>query len=55
MARSDLLVNLVKSSANGDKLAFRKTVEAIVAEERAKQDRDLNKHLANIRNYKQSA
>lgn len=37
MARSDLLVNLVKSSANGDKLAFRKTVEAIVAEERAKQ------------------
>lgn len=37
MARSDLLVNLVKSSANGDKLAFQKTVEAIVAEERAKQ------------------
>lgn len=37
MARSDLLINLVKSSAIGDKLAFRKTVEAIVAEERAKQ------------------
>lgn len=37
MARSDLLVNLVKSGASGDKLALRKTVEAIVAEERAKQ------------------
>lgn len=37
MARSDLLVNLVKSSARGDKNALRKTVEAIVAEERAKQ------------------
>lgn len=37
MARSDLLVNLVKSGASGDKLALRRTVEAIVAEERAKQ------------------
>jgi AAA+ superfamily predicted ATPase len=37
MARSDLLVNLVKSSASGDNHAFRRTVEAIVAEERAKQ------------------
>ncbi len=37
MARSDLLINLVKSGASGDKLGLRKTVEAIVAEERAKQ------------------
>jgi hypothetical protein len=37
MARSDLLVNLVKSSASGDKQTFQRTVEAIVAEERAKQ------------------
>lgn len=37
MARSDLLINLVKSGASGDKTALRKTVEAIVAEERAKQ------------------
>jgi AAA+ superfamily predicted ATPase len=37
MARSDLLINLVRSGASGDKLALRKTVEAIVAEERAKQ------------------
>jgi AAA+ superfamily predicted ATPase len=37
MARSDLLVNLVKSSASGDQRAFEKIVEAIIAEERAKQ------------------
>lgn len=37
MARSDLLVSLVRSSATGDTRAFRRTVEAIVAEERAKQ------------------
>lgn len=37
MARSDLLVNLVKSSAGGDRHSFLRTVEAIVAEERAKQ------------------
>ena len=36
-ARSDLLINLVKSGASGDKHALRKTVEAIVAEERATQ------------------
>lgn len=37
MARSDLLINLVKSSASGDKHGFQKAVEAIIAEERAKQ------------------
>lgn len=37
MARSDLLINLVKSGASGDKHALGKIVEAIVAEERAKQ------------------
>lgn len=37
MARSDLLISLVKSSTAGDKVAVRKAVEAIVAEERAKQ------------------
>ncbi|MEJ2375538.1 MAG: ATP-binding protein [Pseudolabrys sp.] len=36
MARSDLLINLVKSGASGDKHALRKIVDAIVAEERAK-------------------
>lgn len=37
MARSDLIVNLVKASARGDKNLAQKTVEAIIAEERAKQ------------------
>src|SRR5580704_8259597 len=37
MARSDLLINLVKAGVNGDTGMFRRTVDAIVAEERAKQ------------------
>jgi SpoVK/Ycf46/Vps4 family AAA+-type ATPase len=37
MARSDLLVNLVRAGVSGDAPMLRRTVEAIVAEERAKQ------------------
>ena len=37
MARSDLLLNLVRAGAKGDQMLFRRTVEALVAEERAKQ------------------
>jgi len=37
MARSDLLLTLVRAGAKGDSAFFRKTVEAIVAEERSKQ------------------
>lgn len=37
MARSDLLLNLVKASVGGDTHTLRRTVDAIVAEERAKQ------------------
>lgn len=37
MARSDLIVNLVKASARGDRNLAQKTVEAMIAEERAKQ------------------
>jgi len=37
MARSDLLLSLVRAGAKGDTALFRKTVEAIVAEERSKQ------------------
>lgn len=37
MARSDLLVTLVKASTVGDKQRVRSAVEAIIAEERAKQ------------------
>ena len=37
MARSDLLINLVRAGITGDSQMLRRTVEAIVAEERAKQ------------------
>jgi SpoVK/Ycf46/Vps4 family AAA+-type ATPase len=36
MARSDLLLSLVKAGSAGDKRAFQATTEAIIAEERAK-------------------
>lgn len=36
MARSDLLLALVKSGAGGDDLAFRRAAEALIAEEEAK-------------------
>src|SRR4051812_8359190 len=36
MARSDLLLALVKSGAGGDDLAFRRAAEALIAEENAK-------------------
>ena len=37
MARSDLLLALVRSGAEGDRALFRKTAEALIAEERAQQ------------------
>src|SRR4051812_46547591 len=37
MARSDLLIDLVEAERKGDKQRFRVLVEAIIAEERAKQ------------------
>ena len=37
MARADLLVRLVQSGVRGDKVTFRKVVEAMIAEERARQ------------------
>jgi hypothetical protein len=36
MAQADLLISLVKAGATGDQSLFRRTVEAMVAEERAK-------------------
>ena len=36
MARSDLLISLVRAGASGDKTTLRSTVEAMMAEERAK-------------------
>ena len=46
MARSDLLVNLVKSGFRGERDLFRRTVEAIIAEENAKQHHVLANELA---------
>jgi AAA+ superfamily predicted ATPase len=37
MARADLIIDLVRAGAQGDQLGFRRTVEAIVAEERERQ------------------
>jgi SpoVK/Ycf46/Vps4 family AAA+-type ATPase len=37
MARADILLDLVRSGARGDQVLFRKALEALIAEERAKQ------------------
>ena len=46
MARSDLLVSLVKAGSSGDKTSARATTEAIIAEERAKRHNVLADRLA---------
>ena len=46
MARSDLLLSLVQSGNSGDRALFRKTVEALIAEERAQQHHVLADNLA---------
>lgn len=46
MARADLLIDLVRAGARGDQSFFRKAVEALVAEERAKQHHVLADRLA---------
>ena len=46
MARSDLLISLVKAGTAGDQVLFRKTVEAMIAEERAKKHDVLAARLA---------
>lgn len=53
MARSDLLVNLVRAGVNGDRGTFRKTVNAIVAEERAKQHNVVADQLERVVNSAQ--
>lgn len=45
MARSDLLVSLVRAGASGNRKAMVSTVEAIIAEERAKQHNVLAERL----------
>lgn len=46
MARSDLLVSLVRSGSTGDQGTFRRTVDAIIAEEQAKKHVVLASELA---------
>jgi len=46
MARSDLIVSLVRAGTKGDQTLFRRTVEAIIAEERAKHHHTLADQLA---------
>jgi predicted AAA+ superfamily ATPase len=46
MARADLLLDIVKAGANGNQDLFRKALEALVAEERAKQHNVLADQLA---------
>lgn len=46
MARADLILNLVQAGQAGDQSLFRRTVEAMVAEERAKQHHVLADRLA---------
>jgi len=45
MARSDLLISLVRASMSGDKDAVRSTVDTIIAEENKKQHRVLAERL----------
>lgn len=55
MSRADLIVNLVRAGSQGDQGLFRSTVEAIAAEERAKQHHQFadrleeNLQVANVR------
>jgi hypothetical protein len=46
MARSDVLLSLVRAGAKGDQPAFRRTVEAIVADERGRQHHVMATQLA---------
>ncbi len=48
MARSDLLVSLVKAGTSGDKPGFRTAAEAIIAEERAKRHDVLADRLSQV-------
>lgn len=46
MARADLLLDIVRAGARGDQTLFRKTLEALITEERAKQHHVLADRLA---------
>ncbi len=46
MARADLIIRLVQAGFRNDKVTFRKVVEAIITEERAKHHRVVADTLA---------
>jgi len=46
MARADLLLELVRAGGRGEQPLFRKALEALIAEERAKQHHILADRLA---------
>ncbi len=48
MARSDLLINLARAGAHGDHVTFRRTLEAIVADERGRQHTVVADRLADL-------
>ena len=48
MARSDLLISLVRASMSGDKKTVRSTVETIIAEENGKQHKVLADRLSRV-------
>jgi len=48
MARSDLLLQLARAGAKGDQVLFRRALEAIAAEERAKQHNVLAQRLEEV-------
>ncbi len=48
MARSDLLINLVRAGWKGDRNVFKTVAEAIIAEERAKQHHSVADNLVSI-------
>ena len=50
MARADLLLSLVRAGTRGDHALFQRTVEAIIAEEGAKQHHILAKNLSDLLN-----
>lgn len=48
MARSDLIINLAKAGTQGDRMLLRRTLEALIAEERAKQHNLLANRLEEV-------
>ena len=55
MARADLLLEIVRAGAQGEQPLFRKALEALIAEERAKQHHILADRLSAHLNQKEGS